>query len=91
MSPEYDSLVRAYQRSKSLPFRVYSEIPNHLESLGDLRGLDVLDLACGEGFYTRLIKQAGGRPRRGGGSVAGDDRAGATAGTTGAGGDRVLC
>ncbi|MBS0207134.1 MAG: class I SAM-dependent methyltransferase [Planctomycetes bacterium] len=59
MSPEYDSLAHAYQRSKSLPFRVYSEIPNHLEILGDLRGLDVLDLACGEGFYTRLIRHAG--------------------------------
>lgn len=59
MNPEYDSLVRAYQRSKTLPFRVYSEIPNHLELLGDLRGLSVLDLACGEGFYTRLIRQAG--------------------------------
>lgn len=59
MSPEYDPLVRAYQRSKTLPFRVYSEIPNHLEVLADLRGRRVLDLACGEGFYTRLIKQAG--------------------------------
>lgn len=59
MSPEYDSLVRAYQRSKLLPFRAYSEIPNHLELLGDLRGRNVLDLACGEGFYTRLIRQSG--------------------------------
>ena len=59
MSPEYDSLVRAYQRSKTLPFRVYSEIPNHLELLGDLRGRSVIDLACGEGFYTRLIRQSG--------------------------------
>lgn len=59
MNPEYDSLVRAYQKSKALPFRVYSEIPNHLEMLGDVTGLSVLDLACGEGFYTRLIRQAG--------------------------------
>lgn len=59
MSAEYDVLSRQYQRSKSLPFRVHSEIPNHLELLGDLRGLRVLDLACGEGFYTRLIRQAG--------------------------------
>ena len=59
MSPEYDALVRAYQRSKSLPFRVHSEIPNHLESLGDVSGKTVLDLACGEGFYTRLIRAKG--------------------------------
>jgi SAM-dependent methyltransferase len=42
-----------------MPFRVHSEIPNHLELLGDLRGKSVLDLACGEGFYARLIRQAG--------------------------------
>jgi SAM-dependent methyltransferase len=42
-----------------MPFRVFSEIPDHLALLGDLRGRSVLDLACGEGFYTRLIKEAG--------------------------------
>ncbi len=56
---EYDRLTRQYRRSKAMPFRVFSEIPDHLALLGDLRGRSVLDLACGEGFYTRLIKQAG--------------------------------
>jgi len=59
MNPEYDPLAAAYQKSKLLPFRVYSEIPNHLESLGDIRDRNVLDLACGDGFYTRLIRRAG--------------------------------
>ncbi|ODT96812.1 MAG: hypothetical protein ABS79_07830 [Planctomycetes bacterium SCN 63-9] len=59
MPPEYDRLSRRYQRSKGLPFRVHSEMPDHLALLGDVRGLDVLDLACGEGFYTRRIKDAG--------------------------------
>jgi SAM-dependent methyltransferase len=56
---EYDRLTRQYRRSKAMPFRVFSEIPDHLALLGDLRGRSVLDLACGEGFYTRLIKRAG--------------------------------
>jgi toxoflavin synthase len=59
LTAEYDPIVRQYRRSKELPFRVYSEIPNHLESLGDLTGLAVLDVACGEGFYTRLIRSGG--------------------------------
>lgn len=59
MTPEYDALTRAYQRSKNLPFRVYSEIPDHLNLLGDVQGLSVLDLACGEGFYTRRIRERG--------------------------------
>lgn len=57
--PEYDRLSRQYQRSKRLPFRNHSEAPDHLALLGNLRGLSVLDLACGEGFYTRRIKDAG--------------------------------
>ena len=56
---EYNRFSRQYQRSKELPFRVYSEMPDHLELIGDVRGLDVLDLACGEGFYTGRIKAAG--------------------------------
>ena len=56
---EYARLSRQYQRSKGLPFRVHSEMPDHLGLVGDVRGLDVLDLACGEGFYTRRIKAAG--------------------------------
>ena len=59
MAAEYDPLTEEYFQSKQLPFRVYSEIPNHMDLLGDLRGLRVIDLACGEGFYARLIKKAG--------------------------------
>jgi ubiquinone/menaquinone biosynthesis C-methylase UbiE len=56
---EYDRLARPYRRSKAMPFRVFSEVPDHLGLLGELRGRSVLDLACGEGFYARLIKRAG--------------------------------
>jgi SAM-dependent methyltransferase len=59
---DYDAVVSPrYRKSKELPFRVYSEIPNHLALLGELSGKSVLDLACGEGFYTRLIKRGGAR------------------------------
>ena len=56
---EYDPLVKDYYQSKFLPFRVFSEMPDHLELLGDLKGKSVLDVACGEGFYTRLIRSCG--------------------------------
>lgn len=61
MSPpaEYDAIAEAYQDSKRLPFREYLERYTLFALLGDVRGKEVLDLACGEGFYTRLIKQVG--------------------------------
>ena len=56
---EYDAIAEAYQNSKQLPFREYVERYTLFDMLGDVHGKAVLDVACGEGFYTRLIKQAG--------------------------------
>jgi 2-polyprenyl-3-methyl-5-hydroxy-6-metoxy-1,4-benzoquinol methylase len=30
-----------------------------MEVIGDPRGMAVLDVACGEGFYTRMLRQRG--------------------------------
>lgn len=57
---EYDAIAEAYKESKQLSFRTYVEAYTLFKLLGDLRGQRVLDLACGEGFYTRKLKQAGG-------------------------------
>ena len=56
---EYDDIAEAYRDSKQLSFRKYLEEYSLFEMLGDVRGKSVLDLACGEGFYTRKIKQIG--------------------------------
>lgn len=56
---QYDAIAAAYQDSKQLPFRRHIERHTLFEALGDIRGLSVLDLACGEGFYTRLLRIAG--------------------------------
>ena len=55
----YDSIAEAYQDSKRLPFRRAIERYTLFRLLGDIRGQRVLDLACGEGFYTRLLRKAG--------------------------------
>jgi len=59
MHAEYDPLAMQYAESKRLVFRVYSEVPNHVQLLGDLSGQRVVDLACGDGFYTRQIRNLG--------------------------------
>ena len=56
---EYDAIARGYQESKRLPFREHIERHTLFELLGDVAGKTVLDLACGDGFYTRLLRQAG--------------------------------
>jgi SAM-dependent methyltransferase len=61
MNPTYDKIARQYQRSKALPFRRYVEWYTYSKLLDDLSGKSVLDLACGEGFYSRRIKRIGAK------------------------------
>ena len=56
---EYDRIAREYSDSKLLPFRVHIERYTLFRTLGDIHGTRVLDLACGDGFYTRLLMEAG--------------------------------
>ena len=56
---EYDAIAGAYKDSKQLSFRKYIEEYTLFETLGDIGGVKALDLACGEGFYTRKLKHAG--------------------------------
>jgi SAM-dependent methyltransferase len=59
MAAEYDAIAQEYQRTKATPLRRYVESYSFFRMLGDVTGRSVLDLACGEGFYTRMLKQAG--------------------------------
>ena len=56
MTASYDDIAKQYQKSKTLPFREYVEWYTYRKLLGEIAGKSVLDLACGEGFYTRRIK-----------------------------------
>lgn len=55
----YDKIARQYRRSKQLPFRIWVERYTLLRLCGKVEGLSVLDLACGEGTYTRLLQSHG--------------------------------
>ncbi|MCP4001134.1 MAG: class I SAM-dependent methyltransferase [Gammaproteobacteria bacterium] len=61
MSAQYDDIAREYQATKESPLRQYVEAFSFFNMLGDVQDKEVLDLACGEGFYTRLIATAGAR------------------------------
>ena len=57
--PAYDAIAERYGASKWLLSRHFIERYTLFEVLGDLRGRPVLDLACGEGVYTRQFKREG--------------------------------
>ena len=64
---QYDRFAAEYQRTKDAPLRRHVEAYSFMRQLGDVRALNALDLACGDGYYSRLIKAAGA------GSVTGID------------------
>jgi toxoflavin synthase len=59
MTTDYNPIAEQYKRSKQQPWRAYIEAYTLLELAGDLSGKAVVDLACGEGFFTRLLRREG--------------------------------
>jgi toxoflavin synthase len=59
LTTNYDPIAEQYKRSKQQPWRMYIETFGLLQLIGDASGRSVLDLACGEGFYTRMVRQRG--------------------------------
>lgn len=58
---QYDNIYEKYKISKQLPFREYIEKNSLLSLIKDVKNLKVLDLACGEGHYTRIIRNLGAK------------------------------
>jgi len=59
---QYNSLAQDYKEivaSSLMSWRTYIEAHTFFKVVGSLDNKSVLDLACGEGFYTRPIKQQG--------------------------------
>ncbi len=59
MTTDYDPITEQYKRSKLQPWRTYIESFTLMSLIGDASGKTVVDLACGEGFYSRMVKQKG--------------------------------
>jgi len=59
MTTDYDPIAEQYKRSKQQPWRTYIEAFTLMDLIGDPPGKEVIDIACGEGYYTRLLRQQG--------------------------------
>lgn len=55
----YNAIAKEYKESKKLPYRYFLEQFTLFSLVGKLHGKKVLDLACGEGFYSRKLKKQG--------------------------------
>jgi ubiquinone/menaquinone biosynthesis C-methylase UbiE len=62
MTTDYDKIAKEYQESKLQPWRTHIERYTLLSLAGRVQGLQTLDLACGEGYYTRLLRRLGADP-----------------------------
>lgn len=60
MDVDYDAIAQQYDVTfKSLSYRIPIEQWSILEALGGVDGLSVLELACGTGHYSRVLRHRG--------------------------------
>ena len=61
-NPEYNKISKEYSQSAELrDDRSQILAPTAKKLLGEIQSLNVLDLACGDGYFTRLIKEWGAK------------------------------
>ena len=59
MTTNYNTIAEQYSRAKQKPWRAHIEAFTLMKLIGDPTGKTVIDFACGDGFYTRMIRQCG--------------------------------
>jgi toxoflavin synthase len=59
VTTDYNQIADQYRRAKEQPWRSRVEGHSMMKLIGDVRGKSIVDLACGEGFFTRMLKLAG--------------------------------
>lgn len=59
MTTDYDPIAEAYQRAKQHPWRTHIEAYTLDQLIPPLDGKSVIDIACGDGHYTRRLREKG--------------------------------
>jgi toxoflavin synthase len=59
MATDYDDLGAQYLLTKSLPWKRFAERYTFFKAVGPVRGRRLVDVACGDGFYSRQFRDAG--------------------------------
>src|SRR5690242_7291488 len=59
MTPTDGPIAEVDRRAKQQPWRAYIEAFTLMALVGDPTDKAVIDIACGEGFYSRMIRERG--------------------------------
>jgi ubiquinone/menaquinone biosynthesis C-methylase UbiE len=59
MAAYYDTIAEQYNKYHKSPQSLYIDDYTYFHLLGNVTGKSLLDLACGDGFYTRKFRQKG--------------------------------
>ncbi len=59
MEPIYNQIAKEYKTARTLPYREHIEENTLLGLMPNLADKSILDLACGEGIYSRLARKKG--------------------------------
>jgi toxoflavin synthase len=62
MQTNYDEIATGYRTAKLHPWRTHIERYTLAGLIGDVQGKSLIDLACGEGYYTREWRKHGASP-----------------------------
>src|SRR5215468_2427148 len=55
---QYAAFAEDYEKVKNTPSARHLEMFTFLSAIGDVRDKTILDVACGSGFYTRLLRRS---------------------------------
>jgi 2-polyprenyl-3-methyl-5-hydroxy-6-metoxy-1,4-benzoquinol methylase len=59
LDTDYDQIAAQYKRAKLQPWRTHIERYTLLRLAGEVQGKAVIDLACGDGYYSRELRRLG--------------------------------
>lgn len=59
MKNQYGDISNEFQKARQMPVTEYLELPSVISAVGPITGRSIIDLACGEGFFTRIWKKSG--------------------------------
>ncbi len=59
MKDQYRDISISFQDARKTPVTTFLEAPSFIKAVGNVNNKSVIDFACGEGYYTRLLKTLG--------------------------------